>query len=104
MTAFLTARWHRMLMLNYEVDPTILEPLVPRGTELDAWQERVQASVVGFIFQDTRVRGICVPGHVDFEEMNLRFYVRRPTPDGCRRSVVFIKELVPVGRSRRLPG
>jgi len=82
-------------MLNYEVPPEILRPFVPAGTELDSWQGRTFASVVGFLFLDTRVRGIAVPGHRDFEEVNLRFYVRRKAEDGWRRGVVFVKEIVP---------
>jgi len=82
-------------MLNYEVPPEVLAPLVPRGTELDSWQGKTFASVVGFLFLDTRVRGIAIPGHRNFEEVNLRFYVRRKAEDGWRRGVVFVKEIVP---------
>jgi uncharacterized protein YqjF (DUF2071 family) len=32
--------------------------------------------MVGFVFKDTRVLGIKWPFHVNFEEVNLRFYVR----------------------------
>jgi len=82
-------------MLNFDVDPAILRPFVPSGTELDAWCGRTVVSLVGFLFLDTRVLGIPIPFHRDFEEVNLRFYVRRKTSDGWRRAVVFIKELVP---------
>ena len=64
-------------MLNYEVPPALLRPLVPKGTELDTWHGATLASVVGFRFIDTRVLGIPIPGHRDFDEVNLRFYVRR---------------------------
>ncbi|MFY9825760.1 MAG: DUF2071 domain-containing protein [Thermoanaerobaculia bacterium] len=92
---FLTARWRYLAMLNYEVPPEVLAPLVPRGTELDSWQGRTFASVVGFLFLDTRVLGFSIPGHRNFEEVNLRFYVRRKAVDGWRRGVVFVKEIVP---------
>ena len=95
MRPFLTARWRYLAMLNYEVPPEILAPFVPRGTELDSWQGKTFASIVGFLFLDTRVRGIAIPGHRDFEEVNLRFYVRRKAEDGWRRGVVFVKEIVP---------
>jgi hypothetical protein len=52
-------------------------------------------SVVGFQFLNTRVLGIPIPFHRNFEEVNLRFYVRRKTTEGWRRAVVFVKELVP---------
>jgi uncharacterized protein YqjF (DUF2071 family) len=92
---FLTAEWCWLVMLNYEIDPAVLQPYVPVGTELDQWQGRTFASMVGFMFLKTRVRGFAIPFHTEFEEVNLRFYVRRNGPDGWRRGVVFIKELVP---------
>ena len=92
---FLTAQWRFLAMLNWEVDAAALRPLVPRGTELDAWGGTVYASAVGFHFLDTRVLGVSIPFHRDFEELNLRFYVRRKGPEGWRRGVVFVKEVVP---------
>lgn len=82
-------------MLNWEVDPEILAPFVPLGTELDAWNGRTFVSVIGFLFLETRLRGWAVPFHRNFEEVNLRFYVRRRAEEGWRRAVVFIRELVP---------
>jgi uncharacterized protein YqjF (DUF2071 family)/predicted DCC family thiol-disulfide oxidoreductase YuxK len=94
--AFLTAQWRDLLMLTYEIDPLVLEPLVPAGTVLDQWRGQTLVSVVGLRFKDTRVRGVAVPLHRDFDEVNLRFYVRRHLPDGeLRRGVVFVRELVP---------
>ena len=93
---FLTGEWRYLAMLNYRVDPALLAPYVPRGTTLDSWQGAIYMSVVGFLFQRTRVLGVPVPWHQDFEEVNLRFYVRRVTETGeVRRAVTFISELVP---------
>lgn len=92
---FLTARWIHLAMLNYEVDPALLELLVPSGTDLHAFAGKTFASIVGFQFLDTRVLGVPVPFHRNFDEVNLRFYVRRDTRDGTRRGVVFVKEIVP---------
>lgn len=92
---FLSAEWRHLLMLNFEIDPSVLRPLVPRGTELDAWQGKTLVSLVGFLFLDTRVLGIRVPFHRTFEEINLRFYVRRDAAGESRRGVVFVKEIVP---------
>jgi uncharacterized protein YqjF (DUF2071 family) len=92
---FLTAEWRSLAMLNYEVDPAILEPHVPRGTELDSFDGVFYVSLVGFLFLRTRVLGAAIPGHQNFEEVNLRFYVRRKAVDGWRRGVVFLKEIVP---------
>ncbi len=93
---FLTAEWRWLAMLNYEIDPAVLRPYVPAGTELDFWQGKAYVSMVGFLFQNTRLRGYAVPFHTDFEEVNLRFYVRRFNGTEWRRGVVFIKELVPL--------
>lgn len=92
---FLTAEWRHLAMLNYEIEPSVLAPFVPAGTELDTWQGKTYASIVAFLFLSTRVRGMPIPFHQNFEEVNLRFYVRRLSHEGWRRGVVFIKELVP---------
>jgi hypothetical protein len=92
---FLTANWRYLAMLNYVVDPALLEPLVPAGTEIDFENGETFVSVVGFLFLDTRLLGFPVPLHRDFEEVNLRFYVRRKSADTWRRGLVFIRELVP---------
>lgn len=83
-------------MVNFEIDPGRLAPLVPTGTTLDLFEGRALISVVGFRFLDTRVRGVPVPWHRNFDEVNLRFYVRREFRAGVvRRGVVFVRELVP---------
>ena len=100
---FLTAQWRHLAMLNYAVDPEVLAPHVPVGTELDSWQGTTYVSVVGLMFLRTRVLGLAIPFHCNFPEVNLRFYVRRPgragephvDADGHKRGVVFIKEIVP---------
>jgi uncharacterized protein YqjF (DUF2071 family) len=92
---FLTAEWRDLAMLSWEVDPELLRPHVPEGTELDSREGRTYLSVVAFRFLDTRLRGIAVPFHRDFEEVNLRLYVRRRGSEGWRRGVVFVRELVP---------
>jgi hypothetical protein len=95
MLKFLTAEWRDLIMANYEVDPSVLLDRVPVGTELDLHEGRCFVSLVGFMFLNTRVLGIPIPFHVNFEEVNLRFYVKRATGDETRRGVVFVKEIVP---------
>ena len=82
-------------MLSYEVEPAVLVKLVPPGTDLDSFGGTTFVSIVGFQFRDARVLGIPVPFHRHFEEVNLRFYVRRESEGGVRRGVVFVKEIVP---------
>jgi len=92
---FLTARWSMLAMLNFEIDPVAVAPLVPGGTELDSFNGRTYVSVVGFRFLNTRLKGVAVPFHRDFDEINLRYYVRRKDGDGWKRGVAFVREVVP---------
>ncbi len=92
---FLTAEWRNLAMLNYVVAPSALAAWVPPGTELDQFGGKTYISLVGFRFLHTRVRGIWIPLHSDFDEVNLRFYVKRREGGETRRGVVFIKEVVP---------
>jgi uncharacterized protein len=92
---FLTAEWRHLAMLNYEIEPAILCPMVPTNTELDSWNGKTFVSLVGFMFLKTRVLGLPIPFHQNFEEVNLRFYVRYKSGSEWRRGVVFIKEIVP---------
>ena len=93
---FLSAEWRDLVMLNYEVEPGILRRCVPNGVELDAFDGRTFVSLVGFRFLRTKLyRFLTVPFHSNFDEVNLRFYVRRRGAGEERRGVVFIRELVP---------
>jgi uncharacterized protein YqjF (DUF2071 family) len=82
-------------MANYEIEPALLENLLPRRTKLDFHDGKCFVSLVAFMFLDTKVLGIPVPFHINFEEANLRFYVVRETENEVRRGVVFVKEIVP---------
>ncbi|HAS40238.1 MAG TPA: hypothetical protein DCS93_07155 [Microscillaceae bacterium] len=92
---FLTAEWRKLVMVNYEIDPKELQAFVPQKTEIDYWNGKTYVSLVGFMFLNTKVLGIKFPFHVNFEEVNLRFYVRHKYQNEWRRGVVFIKEIVP---------
>lgn len=92
---FLAAEWHYIVMLNYAVDPTLVAHLVPKGTELDSFDGRTYISLVGFRFERSRVHGVWIPFHSDFDEINLRFYVRREESGEVRRGVAFVREVVP---------
>jgi uncharacterized protein YqjF (DUF2071 family) len=97
MTAkFLTADWRYLSMLTFHVDRAVLAPLVPRGTELDDRDGRNYLSLVGFLFRDTHVLGLPALFHQNFEEVNLRFYVRRKVEGEWRSGIVFIREMVPL--------
>ncbi|MGH7530381.1 MAG: YqjF family protein [Gemmatimonadales bacterium] len=102
---FLNAQWRNLVMVNYEVEPALLVDRVPAGTTLDFWHGKTYVSLVGFQFREAKVLGAPVPFHQDFEEVNLRFYVRRVVAEEVRSAVVFIREVVPrqlVGGMARL--
>jgi uncharacterized protein len=95
-STFLKAEWRKLIMANYVVAEELLLPYLPVGTELDAYDGHCYVSLVGFLFQDTRLKSIPIPFHRTFEEVNLRFYVQHTKSTGeRRRGVVFISELVP---------
>lgn len=93
--SFLTAEWRKLILANYEVSPDLLEKYLPAGTELDYWGGRCYVSLVGFLFKNVRLLGLRIPFHTEFEEVNLRFYVRHFSEGEWKRGVVFINELVP---------
>jgi uncharacterized protein len=95
MKKFLEAEWQNLAMANYEIDPNLLSRHIPRGTELDIWNGCCYVSLVAFMFVNTKVLGFSIPFHINFEEVNLRFYVRYKHENEWRRGVVFVKEIVP---------
>jgi uncharacterized protein len=92
---FLTAEWNNLIMANYSIDPVILKPYLPNKTELDFYNGKCYVSLIGFMFENTKLLGFKIPFHVNFEEVNLRFYVRHNDNGQWKRGAVFIKEIVP---------
>ena len=93
--SFLTAEWRKLLIFNYTIDPEILKKYIPKGTELDLFEGKCYVSLIGFLFLNTRLLGFKIPYHSNFEEVNLRFYVKYLENNEWKRGAVFIKELVP---------
>jgi hypothetical protein len=93
--SFMKAEWNDLLFINYEINPEFLEKYVPKGTELDLWNGKCYISLIGFMFENVKILGMKIPFHVNFEEVNLRFYVKRFEAGAWRRGVVFVKEIVP---------
>jgi uncharacterized protein len=94
-STFLTAEWKNLIMANYVIDPSLLIPYLPSKTEPDLFNGNCYVSLVGFMFANTRILGFKIPFHVNFEEVNLRFYVRYNDNGTWKRGTVFIKEIVP---------
>lgn len=92
---FLKANWENLIMANYEVDPAILAPYLPKGLELDFFENKTYVSLVGFMFKKTSLFGVPIPFFGSFEEINLRFYVQKIEGKKIKKGVVFINETVP---------
>jgi uncharacterized protein len=95
MKTFLQAEWRKLAMANYSIEKEILRKYLPNKTEIDVWNDVCYVSLVGFMFNDTKVKGLKIPFHSNFQEVNLRFYVRYNDDGEWKRGVVFIKEIVP---------
>lgn len=93
--SFLKAEWRKLAIVNYEVPKELLTSYLPAKTELDLWNGKCFVSLVGFKFVNTKILGLKIPFHVNFEEVNLRFYVKHFDNNQWKRGVVFIKEIVP---------
>src|SRR6266446_2571436 len=57
---FFSAEWRDLVMLNYDVEPSLLRRFVPPGTVLDSFKGRTYISLVGFRFCHTKLLG-CFP-------------------------------------------
>ena len=93
--SFLKAEWKNLAMANYIIDPAILKKYLPTHTKIDLYKGKCFISLIGFMFLNTKLLGIKIPLHTNFEEVNLRFYVKRFENNTWKRGVVFIKEIVP---------
>jgi len=93
---FLSAKWNHLLVVNYEIDPAILEKHVPKGTSLDRFDGRAFISLVAFMFKRNKLFGL-IPTlpHFNFEEANLRFYIERKEGNESKKAVAFVREVVP---------
>lgn len=90
---FLKARWENLILASYRVNPDLLLEYLPKELELDTINQDAFMSLVAFNFIDTKVKGIKVPFHINFPEINLRFYVKEASKG--RRGVIFVREFVP---------
>ena len=95
MKVFLKAKWENIIMANYQVDPQLLLPFLPKGVSLDLYNGKAYVSLVGFMFKKTKLFGVSIPFFGSFEEINLRFYVKRKDGNKIKKGVVFINETLP---------
>ncbi|MBA3680468.1 MAG: DUF2071 domain-containing protein [Bacteroidetes bacterium] len=94
-SVFLKAEWRKLILVNYKIDKAVLKRYMPSHVEMDEWNDTCYISLVGFMFLNTSIKGLKIPLHVNFEEINLRFYVKHKENGVYKRGVIFIKEIVP---------
>ncbi|HKE19548.1 MAG TPA: DUF2071 domain-containing protein [Kofleriaceae bacterium] len=84
--------------MTFAIDPRALRGLVPVGTEIDTFDDgRAPLSMVALRFDDSRVLGLPIPFARSYDQVALRFYVRRWLGgDRWRRGTVPVIEFVPV--------
>lgn len=69
--------WHQSVFAHWRVGQKILEPLIPKGLELDLFQGEAWVSVVAFSIRKLRPRFLPhFPPISNFHELNVRTYVR----------------------------
>ena len=100
----ITAKFSELVAVNFQIDPKILEPRVPRGLELDFFHDETYVSLVAMMLRDVRVWGIPIHIATGVEKFNLRFYVRRRLGDEIRRGSCFIKDYVSSGSAAWILG
>jgi uncharacterized protein YqjF (DUF2071 family) len=76
-------------MANYEIDPEILLPYLPKYVELIYIKESIR-KFSWFYVQKTRLFNVLIPYFGNFEEINLRFYVVRKEGNELKRGGVLL--------------
>lgn len=89
----MTGNWKDLIMSTFEVEKTILEPYLPKGTEIDFFNGKALISIVAFTFSEVKFFGVKIPFHQKFGQINFRFYVKSKITG--TKGVVFIKEFAP---------
>lgn len=96
------ASWHDMVVINFDIEPRIVEMHLPPGLEVDLYNDHSFISLVALKCRDTVIKGIRIPFHSNYAQLQLRCYVKRTDGDTTRRGTFFIKRFVPSRRVARL--
>jgi uncharacterized protein YqjF (DUF2071 family) len=75
--------WRNLLFLHWEVDRNSLQQLVPRGLEIDTFEDKAYFGLVLFTMKGIRPRNFFpIPGASAFHEFNARTYVKHGDKSG----------------------
>jgi hypothetical protein len=86
------AAYTELVAINFQIQPKFLIDRVPKGMELDDFQDDTYVSLVCMVMRKIGVLGI--PISRGFVELSLRFYVRHPSDPQNRKGTCFIKRYV----------
>ncbi len=91
----LKLRMTQVVALNFPIAPRVLKKYVPKNLELDFFRDdETYVSLVARKISGVRAYGFPLPLTTAFGELNLRFYVRRPTESGYKTGVCTIQNYV----------
>lgn len=89
------AKFTELVALNFQIDPEILKPRLPKGLELNFYRDETYVSLVAMMLRNVKFYGFPIPVAHAIGEFNLRFYVRRKVSDTeTRHGSCFIKDYV----------
>jgi len=89
------AKFTELVALNFSVDPSILEPRLPKGVELHFYGNETYVSLVAMMLRNVRVYNVPITIAKMVGEFNLRFYVRRKVGENqYKNGSCFIKDYV----------
>lgn len=91
--SLLTCEWKNLVFVNYTVPAELMQKYLPNYVKPDFYNGQCFISLVGFQFKNVEVANLKVPFHDNFEEINLRFYVKRFDGAKWRKGTVFISEI-----------
>lgn len=69
--------WKELLFMHWEIKPDDIRPLIPKGMELDTFENKAWIAVVPFLMSNVKPRyTFSVPWISYFLELNVRTYVK----------------------------
>ena len=89
------AEWREIVVVNFEIDPKILAPYTPPKTEIDFFNGIAFVSLIARTVKKVKPGNYPIFFSRPFEQIQLRFYVKRTGAEGERRGICLIKDYLP---------
>ncbi len=88
------AKFSEMVAVNFQIDQRILQPLVPKGLELDFFNGETYVSLIAMMLRNVKAWGLPFSIIPSSPELSLRFYVRRPGDGESAKGTCLIKDYI----------